>query len=231
VFKELVRRKLGYAAEGIQVPASGLFKAVAEGKVDGTFAPWLPVSGEAFLEKYGKHLENIGSNMQGCRYGLVVPGYVPIEGIGDMRLHGREFGERIYTMERKTFIGAMAADMVKHYELDSFTVDYGNESTMLEALDRCYKNKQWLAITGWQPHWKFGAYDLKFLSDPKGIFGKEEYTGTLIRKELKNEDPELYSLLKGFRLDINALNIAISKVHSGMTHEAAAKELLDSHLT
>lgn len=227
VFKELVRRRLGYSAEGIQVPASELFKAVADGNVDGTFAPWLPLSGESFLKKYGEELENLGPNMYGCRYGLIVPKYVNIDGIEDMKNHVREFGGRIYSIERKTFIGAMAADMIKQYRMDGFSVDFGNEDTMLEALDKGYKNKQWIAITGWQPHWKFGAYELKFLKDPMEILGKEEYTGTLIRKGLAAENPELYSLIKNFKLDVAALNTAISNVRSGMSHEYAAKELLD----
>ena len=58
--------------------------------------------------------------------------------------------------------------------------------------------------------------------------GKEEYTGTLIRKGLAAENPDLYSLLKGYKLEVSDLNNAISKVRNGMSHERAAKELLDS---
>ncbi len=228
VFKELVRRRLGCSAEGIQVPAVELFKSVADGSVDGTFSPWLPISGETFLKKYGDSLENMGPNMHGCRYGIIVPKYVTIDDIKDMGKHFREFEGKIYSIERKTFIGALAVETVKKYELDGFDISFGNEDSMLKALDKCYKNRQWIAITGWQPHWKFGAYELKFLNDPKEILGKEEYTGTLVRKGLDSENPELYSLFKEFTLDVAALNSAISKVHSGMSHEKAAKELLDS---
>lgn len=228
VFKELVRRRLGYSAQGIQVPAVELFKSVADGSVDGTLSPWLPVSGESFLTKYGSDLENIGPNMHGCRYGIVVPNYVDIGEIRDMRKHFKEFGGRIYSIERKTFVGALALEAVKKYELEGFEISFGSEDSMLKALDTGYKNRQWIAITGWQPHWKFGAYELKFLDDPQEVLGKEEYTGTLVRKGLAEDSPELYSLFKSFKLDVAALNTAISKVHSGMDHEKAAKELLDS---
>lgn len=228
VFKELVRRKLGLAVEGIQVPAIELFKSVADGSVDGTLAPWLPVSGEVFLKRYEKDIENLGPNMYGCKYGIVVPQYVAIDNIEDMKKHANEFDCKIYSIERKTFVGSLAVEAVKQYELSGFEIVFGNEESMLGILEKKYRNREWVAITGWQPHWKFGAYELKFLKDPKEILGKEEYTGTLVRKGLKEENYELYSLFKEFKIDIEALNTAISKVHNGMSHDKAAAEIVDT---
>lgn len=228
VFREIARRKLGLAVEGIQVTAMELFKSVADGCVDGTLAPWLPASGKEFLEEYGGSLENLGPNMHGCKYGIVVPKYVTIDKIEDMRLHAKEFKNKIYSIERKTFVGTLAAEVVKQYELNEFEIDFGNEKTMINALEKAYSNKEWVAITGWQPHWKFGAYELKFLDDPKGILGQEEYTATLVRKGLKEENKELYSLFKDFKLDINMLNKAVCKVHDGMPAKQAAIEIVDN---
>ncbi|MGE5632696.1 MAG: glycine betaine ABC transporter substrate-binding protein [Caulobacteraceae bacterium] len=227
VFKELVRRKLGLAVEGIQVPAAELFRSVADGSVDGTLSPWLPISGEAFLKEYGQKLENLGPNMQGCRYGIIVPQYANINDIKDMEKYAEEFGKKIYSVERKTFIGAFALETVKQYNLDSYEIVFGNEDSMIKMLEEKYRKKQWIAITGWQPHWKFGAYDLKFLSDPKEVLGKEEYTATLVRKDLRLENPELYSIFKDFKIDVSALNTAISKVRNGMSHSEAALELIN----
>jgi methyl-accepting chemotaxis protein len=228
VFKELVRRKLGLVVEGIPVPSGALYKAVADGSIDGTLGPWLPLSGKAFMEKYQKDFEYLGPNMHGCKSGIIVPRYVSIDRIEDMNKHVREFGGRIYSPERKLYTGMQLINTINEYSLAGFEPDFGTENTMLEALDKRYKNKEWVAVTGWQPHWKFGFYELKFLQDPKETMGPEEYTATIVRKGLKEENPELYSLFKEFRLDVAALNLAISKVRSGMSHEKAAMELLDS---
>lgn len=228
VFKELVRRRLGLAVEGVQLSALELFNSVADGSIDGTLAPWLPISGAAFLEKYGKDLENMGSNMNGCRYGIIVPKYVNINNIADMKKYAGQFSGKIYSIERRTFMGKLAAEVVKQYGLEGYEVVYGNEDSMMQALEEGYRNKRWVAVTGWQPHWKFGAYELKFLDDPKEVLGKEEYTATLVRKSLKEENPALYKLFREFKLDVSDLNVAMSKVRSGMSYEKAAVELLDS---
>lgn len=227
VFKELVRRKLGLVVEGVPVPAGALYKAVADGSIDGTLGPWLPLSGKTFMEKYQKDFEYLGPNMHGCKSGIIVPKYVTIDRIEDMTKHAREFGGRIFSPERKLSTGMQLINTINEYGLAGFEPDFGNESTMLEALDKRYKNKEWVAVTGWQPHWKFGFYELKFLRDSKETMGPEEYTATIVRKGLREENPELYKLFKEFKLDIQALNTAICKVHMGMPRSKAASELVD----
>ncbi len=226
VFRELVRQRLGIAVEGLQVSAADLFKCVAEGSADGTLAPWMPYSGKAIFEAYQPQLEYLGANMYGCRYGIIVPEYVPIKGIHEMKKHADAFEGKIYSVERKTFVGSFAVETIRKYELNGFDVAYGNEKTMLEKLDEHYKQGKWIAITGWQPHWKFGTYKLKFLDDPQKVIGEAEYTATLVRKDLKAEYPELYKAFTEFKLDIKSMNHAINKVHNGMSHQQAALELI-----
>lgn len=228
VFKELAKRKLGIAVEGIQVPQVGLFSAVADGSIDATLSPWLPESGAPFMEEYGSSLEALGANMYGCKYGIVVPDYVTIDSIEEMKNHARDFGGRIYSIERKASISGLVMDTLNKYGLHGYEVDFGNEESMLHALGKRYKEKQWVAIAGWQPYWIFGEYSLKILADPKKTMREEEYTGTLVRKGLSGDNPELYALIKNFKIKVQDLNVAIGKVRRGMSHRQAAIELLDS---
>jgi len=227
IFKELAKRKLGICVEGVKVNQLGLFKSVADGAVDGTIGPWMPYAGASIMKQYKEDVEDLGANMKGCKLGIVVPKYVTIDSIGEMKNHSKAFGGRIYSIERMATTGEALLNTIEEYNLHEFSPDFGNEESMLRMLEQKYNNKEWVAITGWQPYWIFGKYDLKILKDPSQTQREEEYTATLVRKGLKQENPELYKLFTEFKLDVQDLNEAIFKVHNGMRPEKAAQELLD----
>lgn len=81
----------------------------------------------------------------------------------------------------------------------TFELVEGSGATMTAALADAYKNKEWVVVTGWTPHWKFAKFDLKYLKDPKGVFGEEEHISTIARKGLKNDMPEVYEFLDNFK--------------------------------
>ncbi|AOT68645.1 glycine betaine ABC transporter substrate-binding protein [Geosporobacter ferrireducens] len=228
IFKQIVKKKLGLALEGIKVPSADLFRSVAEGKVDATVAPWMPAE-EASFRKHAKNLEDMGANLHGCKSGLVVPDYVPIDQIEDLRKNAAQFDNTIYSIQRTSSIGAVLPQIIAEYGL-SFTIDYGDEKSMLDALERKIKEKEWVAITGWQPHWMFGTHKLKFLKDSKQILPKDQYCITLGRKGLKQEHPEFYKVLQDFKLDIDGINHALNDIYQGMQIEAAAKKYIENYM-
>ncbi|MFC0015039.1 MULTISPECIES: glycine betaine ABC transporter substrate-binding protein [Allobacillus] len=68
-------------------------------------------------------------------------------------------------------------------------------AAMLIALDDAIEKEEEIIVTGWIPHYKFAKYDLKFIEEPKEIYGGEEYITTIVRKGLKNDLPEAYEIL------------------------------------
>ena len=227
IFKQIVKKKLGLALEGIKVPSAELFRSVAEGKVDATVAPWMPAE-EASFRKYAKNLEDMGANLYGCKSGLVVPDYVPIDQIEDLKHHAANFENKIYSVQRTTAIGSLMPQVVGSYGL-SFMIEYGDEKSVLDALEKRIEKKEWVMITGWQPHWMFGTYKLKFLKDSKQILPEDQYCITLGRKGLQQDNPEFYRILKEFSLDINGINYALNNIHRGATVEDAAKEYIEKY--
>ena len=69
---------------------------------------------------------------------------------------------------------------------------------MMGSLDAAIKNEEPIIVTGWNPHWKFSAYDLKYLEDPKGTFGGSENINTIVRKGLEEDMPNAYKILDRF---------------------------------
>lgn len=228
IFKQIVKKKLGLALEGIKVPSGELFRSVAEGKVDATVAPWMPAE-EASFRTYANNLEDMGANLHGCKSGLVVPDYVPIDQIEDLKHHAANFENKIYSVQRTSAIGSLMPQVVSSYGL-SFMIDYGDEKSVLDVLERRIKKKEWVVITGWQPHWMFGTYKLKFLKDSKQILPEDQYCITLARKGLQQDNPAFYRILKEFSLDINGINYALNNIHQGATVEEAAKEYIEKYV-
>ena len=65
-------------------------------------------------------------------------------------------------------------------------------AAMTSTLDKAIRHRQPIVITGWQPHWMFSKYPIKFLKDPKHVYGKSESIHTIVRQGLKNDQPVAY---------------------------------------
>lgn len=81
----VLESKLGYDVESLQVEAGPMWTGVASGDVDATAAAWLPLTHADYWDKYGEQLEDLGANMTGVKTGLVVPAYMNINSIEDLK--------------------------------------------------------------------------------------------------------------------------------------------------
>jgi glycine betaine/proline transport system substrate-binding protein len=97
--------------------------------------------------------------------------------------------------------------VLEKYNLDdTFDLIEGSDATMIAMLADAIKNEKWIVVTGWTPHWKFSRWELKYLQDPKNVYGGEEEIRTVVRKGLKEEKPEVYAILDNFAWTIKDVN-------------------------
>lgn len=76
---------LGYDVTLSQVEAGPMWTGVADGSLDAHVAGWLPITHEDYASKYEGKFEDLGSNLEGTKLGLVVPSYMDIESIEDLK--------------------------------------------------------------------------------------------------------------------------------------------------
>lgn len=112
---------------------------------------------------------------------------------------------------------------------ENWQLQPSSTAAMTSTLDKAIKDKRPIVVTGWTPHWMFTKYDLKFLEDPKGAFGKAENIHTIVRKGLKNEEPTAYNVLDRFYWTPDEMADVMLQVNEGVDPEKAAKEWLDKH--
>jgi glycine betaine/proline transport system substrate-binding protein len=75
----------GYDVTLSQVEVGPMFAGVANGSADAMVAAWLPGTHLEYYNTYKNDLVDLGPNLQGTKNGLVVPEYVDIDSIEDLK--------------------------------------------------------------------------------------------------------------------------------------------------
>ncbi|AIF42706.1 glycine betaine ABC transporter substrate-binding protein [Virgibacillus sp. SK37] len=114
--------------------------------------------------------------------------------------YSEEVNYTITGIEPGAGISVTTDKAIEEYDsLKGWTANYSSTAAMASELDKAMKSEEPIVITGWNPHWTFAKYpDMKYLEDPKGIYGGKEVIKTLARNGLKEDMPNAYKLLDQF---------------------------------
>jgi len=218
-----VFEEAGYDVTLTAVDAGPLYDALARGDVDVTTTAWLPHTHEHYWEQYGDRIDYVNKNIPGsARIGLVVPAYVTIDSIEEMNGVADRFGGRIIGIEPGAGIMTRTEQAIDEYGLD-YELVASSSAGMAAELRSAINSEEWVVVTGWSPHWKFGRYDLKFLDDPKGVYGEAEDIVTLARQGLKTDDPKAYGILTRFQWTGEDIASVMTDIEAGMPEDEAAR--------
>ncbi|EFL51807.1 Substrate-binding region of ABC-type glycine betaine transport system [Solidesulfovibrio fructosivorans JJ]] len=235
--KAVLEEKLHKKVEILPVSAAAMWQAVASGDVDGMVTAWLPVTHGNYLKKVKDKIVNLGVIIRGAKIGLVVPDYVTIDSIADLEGAKDKFNGKIIGIDPGAGIMSKTEAAIKDYGLKGYKLVEGSDATMTAALADAVKHKKWIVITGWTPHWMFGRFHLKYLKDPKGVFGGDETIDAIVRKGLKEDKPEVYAFLSKYKLSMSDLQaLMAANKENGKPYENAKKfiaehpKLVDSWL-
>ncbi len=171
---------------------------VGSGDVDGLVAAWLPTTHNHYLEQVSDTVEDLGPNLVGTRIGLVVPAYVEIDSIVDLNGAAERFDGKIIGIDPGAGLMSKTEQVLEDYGITDLKLVEGTGPIMTAVLGDAIDKNEWVVVTGWTPHWKFAQYDLKYLDDPKGVYGGEEEIHTIVRAGLKEDMPEVYAVLDNF---------------------------------
>nr|WP_254059051.1 glycine betaine ABC transporter substrate-binding protein [Methanogenium sp. MK-MG] len=223
-----VYEQAGYDVELKAVDAGPLYQALADGKVDMSVSAWLPTTQANYWETYGDDIVLVGKNLEGAKIGLVVPSYVTIDSITEMNDVADKFNGKIMGIEPGAGIMINTEVVIENYSLDYMLVP-SSSAGMAAQLTDAYGDGDWIVVTGWTPHWMFVRFDLKYLDDPEGVYGGEEYLGSLARTGFKEENPEAYAILERFHWESRDMESVMLAIEGGETPEVAAKAWMDAN--
>ncbi|MFJ7737185.1 glycine betaine ABC transporter substrate-binding protein [Lysinibacillus sp. NPDC097287] len=217
-----VLEDLGYDVTLTPLDNGIMWEAISKGEVDGMVSAWLPQTHAPQVEKYKDDLDDLGENLTGAKLGMVVPSYMDVNSIEDLT---NEADKTITGIDPGANMTLATENAHKVYpNLDGWTVLTSSGSAMTAALGQAIEKKEEIIVTGWSPHWKFNAYDLKYLDDPKGVYGDEEYIGTFARKGFKEDNPEAYNVLDNFHWTAEDIESVMYDIMEGTDPKDAAKK-------
>ncbi|MFS0749758.1 glycine betaine ABC transporter substrate-binding protein [Oceanobacillus sp. 1P07AA] len=222
-----VLEDLGYDVKLTPLDNAIMWEAVANGEADGMVAAWLPNTHAEQYEAYGEQVESLGVNLEGAKIGLVVPEYMDVNSIEDL---SDEAGQTITGIEPGAGVVAASEEAVETYDnLDGWTVQTSSSGAMATELGSAINNEEDIVVTGWSPHWKFQAYDLKYLEDPEGVFGDAETIETMVREGLEEDMPEAYTVLDNFQWDTAAMEEVMLEISEGADPKQAAADWVEAN--
>jgi len=229
VAAEVIRQKLGYDVK-LQAVATGImWQGVATGKLDAMLSAWLPVTHGDYWTKNKDNVVDYGPNFKDAKIGLIVPEYVKAQSLADLKTDD-SFKHKIVGIDAGSGVMLKTDQAIKDYDLTGYKLQASSGAAMTAELGRAYAKQQSIAVTGWVPHWMFAKWKLKFLDDPKGVYGAAETVNSIGSKDLDKKAPEVAAFLKKFQWqskdEIGEVMLAIQE---GAKPEAAAKEWVAKH--
>ncbi|QZE14936.1 glycine betaine ABC transporter substrate-binding protein [Halosquirtibacter laminarini] len=220
---KVILEEQGYNVKVKNAAVDLVFASMSQGDVDVFMDVWLPVTHKEKVAKFKNKLEYIGTNYPSAKLGLVVPSYVTINSIEELEAAKDKFKGKIIGIEKGAGMTGMTEVAIKDYNLSLKQI---NSSTvaMLTEVKKAIDKKEWIVFCGWAPHWMFGRFDLKFLSDSKKIYGDEEKIMTYSRKGFKKDFPELASYFTNFSMTDAQISALMNDMENGSSKDKTAKE-------
>ncbi|MFK3726117.1 glycine betaine ABC transporter substrate-binding protein [Pseudomonas monteilii] len=229
VAAEVIKQKLGYDVDLKPVATGIMWQGVATGKLDAMLSAWLPVTHGEYWAKNKDKVVDYGANFKEARIGLIVPEYVKATSVADLK--GSDvFKQKIVGIDAGSGVMLKTDQAIKDYDLTGYKLQASSGAAMTSELGRAYAKQQPIVVTGWVPHWMFAKWKLKFLDDPKGVYGAAETVNSIGSKELEGKAPEVAQFLRKFswqsKDEIGEVMLAIQE---GAKPEAAAKDWVAKH--
>lgn len=218
----------GYEVKMQNADTAPVFASLSRGTADAFLDVWMPVTHDEYMNQYSDRVEVLGENYSEARIGIVVPAYVDINSIEEMNDHKDKFKGEIVGIDAGAGIMKATEKAIPDYDLD-FKLLTSSGAAMTATLKRAIDNEDWVAVTGWTPHWKFSRFDLKILKDPKGVYGDTEKILTIARKGFSEEQPFVAELLSNMYYTNEQISDLMALLENATSELQGAKEWIEAN--
>jgi glycine betaine/proline transport system substrate-binding protein len=206
--KVLLEDELGYERVDIDTneDLDATYQMVASGDLDAFQDVWLP-NQEALLDQVAEDVVHLDPWFLGkTKQGMAVPAYMDVRSIDE--LNGTD-AELIYGIEPSSVMNHMVGgEVIPAYGLKQKFVA-APTAGMLAEVGHLYAFREDFVFLAWSPHWMNQRYDIRYLKDPKdaqGTTNDPAKCSTIVRGDLREEDPKAYAFMDALELTEEQIN-------------------------
>lgn len=205
--KYLLEEKVNYEVVMKLTDVQTAYEDIADNKADVFTDAWLPETQKRYYNEHAEKIEKLGIIYPEARTGFVVPQYSQLQTIRDLS----KYNYAIIGIDSGAGVMHKAAQALQKYKLDNELRDLSEEIMVKQLKDSVERRKE-IVVTGWEPHWIFARYDVRFLDDPDNIFGESERIYALCRKDLNEVHPNAVRFFERMQLSEKQLNSLVYEV-------------------
>ncbi len=177
-------------------------QSVGRGDLDADLGIWMPTQKSTVepLVKAGK-VDLLVANVPDAEYDVVVPDYVWKAGVHcicDLDKHAARFGHKIYGIEAGNDGNEIMKKAIANntYNLGGWKLVPSSTAGMLSQAGRAISQHKWIVFLGWKPHWMNIKYKIRYLRDPKKIWGGQSSVHTAVNPAFVKREPNVARFLR-----------------------------------
>jgi glycine betaine/proline transport system substrate-binding protein len=230
----LLETRLDQPVELVLLDIGIQYQGLASGELDAMLMAWLPLTHKPYMDKVGNQVVDLGPLYTRARLGWVVPDYVPRDQLSSIPdLARREVARKLRYLINGIDPGAglmqASEKALKAYGLDRYRLISSSGAGMTAALARAIRRKQWIVVTGWNPHWMFARWKLRYLDDPKHALGGREHVDALVRQGFYQDFPvEVTEFLTRMFIPMDELETLMARA-SETSYPEAVEHYIETH--
>ncbi|WP_096200588.1 glycine betaine ABC transporter substrate-binding protein [Bacillus sp. FJAT-45350] len=225
---EILLEEQGYDVEIRAMDKAPVWLGVSRGELDIAPEVWLPNTDHSYMERYGDNVEMHDIWYEKTGLGLVVPSYMDIDSIDELNEIKEDLKGRIVGIDPGASLTEMTKNAVNEYGLDLDLIT-SSDPAMMAELSTHYNREDPIVVTLWSPHWAFSEYDLKYLEDPKNVYGEPDDIYYMTRTGFTEDYPEVVQWMNNWFMDDASLGNLMAVIKDTGDGEEGARLWLEEN--
>lgn len=204
-------------------------EALANDELDVGLEVWLPIQDASYFENFQDKVDFSEETWyDNAKVGLVVPDYVDIDSIEELNNHINLFDGAIVGFEPGAGTMEVTEELLDEYELD-FELLPSSEPAMITEIKEAIESNKPIVSPLWSPHRIFSEVDLKYLKDPKQVYGDVEKIHHVTRQGFAEDYPDVSKWFKNWKMSDDEIGELMSYVADAEDPFDGAKQWVEEN--